>query len=297
MAINTGNFGELLEPGLALIYGDTYKSYPEEYSKIFTVKTSTKHTEHTLSMTGFGLMPVKAQGAGVTYDTAIQGYKQSLSHTVYGLGFIVTLEMFEDDMYNKINALPTALARSGSRTVEIIASNVLNRAFNSSYTGADTKEMCATDHPLIGGGNQANELSNSADLSMTSLEQAIIDISALTDDRGLLLAAQPKQLIIPPSLEWTAQQLLKSDKDPESNFNAINPAKGVMPYTVNHSLTDPDAWFIQTDIQNGLVFYWHRRPVLTKDNDTESDNAKFKSTMRFVCGWDDYRSVFGSPGA
>lgn len=297
MAINTGNFSEILEPGLADIYGLSYKQYPEEYSKIFEVKPSTKHTEHTLSLTGFGLMPVKPQGAGVSYDNPIQGYKQSLTHVVYGLGFIVTLEMYEDDLYNQINALPAALARSGSRTTEIIAANVLNRAFNSSYTGADTKEMCATDHPLIGGGTQANELSTSADLSMTSLEQAIIDISALTDDRGLLLAARPKQMILPPSLEWTAQQLLKSEKDPESASNAINPAKGIMPYTVNHSLTDPDAWFIQTDIPNGLVFYWHRRPILTKDNDSDSDNAKFKSTMRFICGWDDPKSIFGSPGA
>lgn len=297
MTTNTSNFGELLEPGLALLYGDSYKQFGEEYSKVFTIKSSSKQTEHTLSMTGFGLMPTKAQGAGVTYDDPIQGYKQSLTHVSYGLGFIVTLEMYEDDLYNKINALPVALARSGAHTVEVTAANILNRAFNSSYTGADAKEMCATDHPLIGGGTMSNELTTAADLSMTSLEQALIDISNFTDDRGLQIAAKPKQLIIPPELEWTAQQLLKSEKDPESANNAINPAKGIMPYTVNHFLTDTDAWFIQTDVPNGLVFYWRRRPALTKDNDHDSDNAKFKSTMRFISGWDDFRGIFGSPGA
>ena len=200
-------------------------------------------------------------------------------------------------MYNKINALPTALARSGVHTVEITAANILNRAFNSTYTGADAKEMCATDHPLLDGGTLSNELTTSADLSMTSMEQALIDISNFTDDRGLQIPAKPRQLIVPPELEWTAQQLLKSEKDPESANNAINPAKGIMPYTVNHFLTDTDAWFIQTDIPNGLVFYWRRRPSLTKDNDMDSDNAKFKSTMRFICGWDDPRQIFGSPGA
>lgn len=297
MSTNTGNFGELLEPGLALIYGESYKQFGEEYSKIFQIKNSNKTTEHTLSMTGFGLMPTKSQGAGVTYDDPIQGYKQSLTHVAYGLGFIVTLEMYEDDLYNKINALPTALARSGAHTVEVTAANVLNRAFNSSYTGADTLEMCSTVHTLVGGGTFQNELTTAADLSMTSLEQALIDISNFTDDRGLQIAARPKQLIVPPELEWTAQQLLKSEKDPESANNAINPAKGIMPYTVNHFLTDTDAWFIQTDVPNGLVFYWRRRPALTKDNDHDSDNAKFKSTMRFIAGWDDPRGIFGSPGA
>lgn len=297
MATNTGNFGELLEPGLRDIYGLTYKQYKEEYSKVFELKNSTKQTEHTLSMTGLGLMPAKNQGQAVSYDDPIQGYKQSLTHVSYGLGFIVTLEMYEDDLYKKINTMPALLARSGVHTTEITAANVLNRAFNSSYTGADSKEMCATDHTLIGGGTFANELATSSDLSMTSYEQALIDIQGLVDDRGLLLAAVPSKLVIPPQLEWTTKQLLKSEKDPESANNAINPAQGTVDYTVLHRLTDPDAWFIQTDVPNGLVFYWRRRPAMSKDNDHDTDNAKFKATMRFVCGWDDPRSIFGSPGA
>lgn len=294
---NTGNFGELLEPGLREIYGTSYDQYKEEFSKIFEVRTSKKATEHSLSMTGFGLMPVKTEATGVNYDDPYQGYKHSLTNVTYGLGFIVSREMYEDDQYNKINALPRGLAKSGAHTVEITAANVLNRAFNSSYTSGDAKEMCATDHPLIAGGTLRNELSTAADLSMTSLEQALIDIQAFTDDRGLVMAARPKQIIIPPNLEWTVKQLLGSSQDPETANNAINPANGMMPYTVNHFLTDTDAWFIQTDVDNGLVFYWRRKPDFTRDNDFDTENAKYKATMRFVCGWDDPRGIFGSPGA
>lgn len=296
MPINTGNFGELLDPGLRKIYGDTYKDYPEQYSKIFSVETSKMAYEDTLSMTGFGLVPEKTEGNGVTYDTAYQGYDHRLTHLTYGLGFIVTKEMFEDDLYRKMNSLPKALARSVRHTVEITAANVLNRAFNSSYTGADAKELCATDHPLIGGGTQKNELTTAADLSMTSYEQALIDIADFTDDRGLLIAAKPKMLVIPSELNWTASQLLGSEKDPESANNAINPANGSLPFSVNNFLTDPDAWFITTDIPNGLVFYWRRRPEFTKDNDFDSENAKWKTTFRMSVGWDNPLGVFGSPG-
>lgn len=297
MAITTGGFSELLYPGLKAIWGMAYSDYPEQYTKFFEVKSSGQAYEKTLGMTGFGLASAKAEGAGVGYDLAYQGYTQTLTHSTYGIGFIVTSEMYEDDQYGKINALPRALARSVRHTVEIAGANVLNRAFTATYTGADSKELCATDHPLVGGGTEQNELSTAADLSMTSLEQALIDIGDLTDDRGLLIAAKPKMLIVPPELDWTAKQLLGSEKDPESNYNAINPAKGMIPYSVNNFLTDSDAWFILTDVPNGPVFYWRRRPAFTKDNDFDSDNAKYKSTFRFSCGWDDFRGVFGSPGA
>lgn len=297
MSINSTNFSELLDPGLKKIYGDAYQDYPEQYSAIFGVENSTKNKEETLSMTGFGLVPTKAQGQGITYDDAFQGYKGTLTHSTYGMGFIVTREMFEDDQYNKINGLPKALARSVRHTIETHAANVLNRAFNSSYTGADAKELCATDHPLIAGGTFKNELTTAADLSMTSFEQALIDIGDLVDDRGLLVAAKGKKLVIPSELTWTAKQLLGSDKDPETANNAINPANGMMDFSVNNFLTDPDAWFITTDVPNGLVFYWRRRPEFTKDNDFDSENAKWKTTFRCSMGWDDPRGIFGSPGA
>jgi len=295
--LTTAGFSELLYPGLKAIWGISYSDYPEEYTKIFEVKTSDKAYEKTVGLTGFGTASVKAQGGSVSYDDAYQGYTQTLTHSTYGIGFIVTSEMYEDDQYGKINALPRALARSVRHTVEIAAANVLNRGFNSTYTGADGKELLATDHPLVGGGTEQNELTTAADLSMTSLEQAMIDIGDLTDERGLIIAAKPRMLIVPPELDWTARQLLGSEKDPETNFNAINPAKGLMPFTVNHYLTDSDAWFIKTDVPEGMVFYWRRRPAFTKDNDFDSDNGKYKSTFRFSVGWDDYRGIFGAPGA
>lgn len=297
MTMATGNFGELLEPGLREIWGVQQKQYDPEYTKVFEIKNSSKATEHTLSLAGFGVMPTKNQGASVSYDDAKQGNKQSLTHVTYGLGCIITLEMYEDDQYDKINAMPRLLSLAGNRRVETNAANILNNAFTAAYAGGDGKELCATDHPLEKGGTGRNELSTSADLSMTSLEQALIDIGAFVDGAGQLMKAMPKRLIIPTALEWTARQLLGSEKDPENANNAINPAKGMMPYVVMHYLTDPDAWFVQTDVMNGLVHYWRRKPAFTKDNDHDTDNAKFKETMRFIQGWDDFRCVFGSPGA
>lgn len=296
MGTSTANFGELLEPGLRVIYGDSYKQWPEEYSKVFELRTSKKGTEHTLGITGFGLLSTKDEGKGVSYEDPLQGYKHSVSHLVYAKGFNVTREMYDDDQYGKISSMPKALSRSVNHTVETVAANILNRAFNSSYTGIGSKEMCATDHPLEAGGTYRNELSTSADLSMTSFEQALIDLQDFVDGQGLLMAARPKKLIIPTELEWSAIQLLKSEKDPESNSNAVNPGKGIIPYQVMHFLTDSDAWFIQTDVPNGLIHYWNRRPEFTRDQDFDTENAKFKVVARFVSTWDDPRGLFGSPG-
>lgn len=298
MSIATGNFGELLYPGLKAVYGDAYKDHPEEYSKIFNVEKSSKAYEVTLGMTGFGLASAKTEGSGVAYDDAYQGYKQTLTHVAYGLGFIVTSEMYEDDQYGKIKALPKSLKRSVNHTIEQYAANILNNAF-SSGTGPDSSYLCVTTHALVGGGTEQNCLSTAADLSMTSLEQALIDIGDLVDDRGLLTYIKARKLIIPPELEWTARQLLESDKDPESNYNAINPAKGIFPegYMVSHYMTDSDMWFIKTDAPQGLVFYWRKRPEFTKDNDFDTDNAKYKTVYRHIVGWDDFRAIYGTPGA
>lgn len=297
MATITGNFGEILEPGLKDIWGVLPSTYQEEYNKIFTVKNSKKQTEHTLNLAGFGTMPSKAQGSGVTYAEPLQGFKHSVSHTTFALGFIVTKEMYMFEQYQIINMLPRALRLSGIDRVETDAANILNRAFNSSYTFGDAKELCATDHPAVSGGTYRNELSTAADLSMTSLEQALIDIQAMTTEAGLKGKYKPVRLIHPKELEWTVNQLLKSEKDPESAMNAINPAKGMIPSLKMQWLTDTDAWFIQTDAPNNLVFYWARRPDFTKDNDFDTENAKFKEVQTYVCTCDDPRSLFGSPGA
>lgn len=299
MATGTPNFAALLSPGLVRIYGDSYKEYPEQYSQFFNVESSTKAFEDSLSMSGLSLVPVKLEGKGIDYDSPIQGPTNRLTHVTYGKGFIVTREMFEDDLYKKIRNLPKALARSVRVTIETTAANVPNRAFSGSYLGADGKSLCATDHPLLGGGTFSNTLSTAADLDMTSLEQALIDVSALVDDRGLPIQARATKLIIPMQLEWQSKRLLKSVDDPETANRSINPAVGSLSegYAVNHYLTDPDAWFLKTDVPNGLVFYWRRRPAFAEDNDFDSENGKWKTTYRMSVGWDDPRGIYGSPGA
>jgi hypothetical protein len=297
MPVSTSNFAELLEPGLRTIFGMSYNEWPQEYSRIFEVRDSTKSTEHTLSMAGFGLVPVKPQGQGVAYQDPIQGYKQSLTHVAYGLGFIVTKEMYEDDLYGEIRALPRALAMSGTQTVEIVAANVLNRAFNSSYTGRDSLALCHTAHTLENGGTLKNKPTTDADLSLTSFEQAMIDIGDFVNGSGLKIAALPKKLIHTTANERTVKELLESELTPETANNAINVYRNKVIPELNHYLTDPDAWFIQTNVPEGLVFYWRRRPDFTRDNDTDSQNAKFLQTFRFICGWDDFRNIYGSSGA
>lgn len=294
---NKTNFSEALEPGIRMWYGAAYNQYPEEYTKIFDVKSSNKSSEYSHSMTGFGLVPEKTEGSSITYSDTKELYKNTLTNVTYGLGFNVTRELHEDDQYGIIEKLPKSLARSVRHTVETLGANVLNNGFSSSYTGADGKELFATDHPLGYGGTGQNEPTTAADLSATSLEQALIDIADFRDDRSLRMAAMGKTLIVPTALAWTAQKLLGSSLDPESANNAINPANGLMPYTVNHFLTDTDAWFIKTDVPDSMVFYWRRKPEFTRDNDFDSENAKFKTTFRCIMGWDDWRGIYGSPGA
>ena len=298
MATTTASFDKLLDPGLRRIYGDAYKSYEEQYTKIFSVETSAKSNEKSLSMSGFGLVPQKVESASVDYDAPIQGFSHTITHLTFGKGFTVSKEMFEDDLYRKINALPKALARSVRVTIETRSANILNNAFVTTYnTGPDALELCSTVHKRIDGVTFANELTTAADFSMTSLRQALIDIGDYVDDRGLLMAAKPMKLIGPPELEWDFRRVLQSTGDPETANRSMNPAQGVLPYTVNNYLTDPDAWFIQTDVDNGLVYYWRRRPSFTKDNDFDSENGKWKVTYRMSVGWDDPRNIFGSPGA
>ena len=295
----TGNFDKLLAPGMRKFYGDEYAQIVEEFSKVFTMDTSTRNYEEDQSLTGLGLVPEKPQGRGVSYDTVYQGYTKRYTHTTYGLGFIVSREMLEDDLYRKIRGMPRGLARSVRHTREIIHANHLNNAFTAAaaYYGADSKELCATDHPLIGGGTFSNELDTAADLDITSYEQALIDIQEFVDDRGLQIAVKPKLLIIHRNNDWQAQYILKSEKLPDTAENNYNPAKGSMPYMVMSWLTDADAWFILTDCPSGLTSITRRSPEFTNDTVFDSENAKFKVTYRESSGWTDPRGIFGSPGA
>ena len=296
MPVGPSNFGDLLAPGFRAIFLDKFAQYKEEYSQVFNVLSSTRSYEEDSFVSGFGLAPIKRVGEAISYADPKQGLDKRYTHVTYGLGFIVNRELAEDDQYGKIKRMPNSLARSMRATVETTDANVLNRAFNSTYTGADGKELCATDHPLLGGGTQKNEPSAGADLSAASFEQALIDIGDTTDDEGLLLALRPMKLVVPTELDWTANKILESTLDPESAMNAVNPGKGRMPYMTYHWLTDPDAWFILCE-DHELNHFWRRKPDFERDNDFDTENARFKSTMRFDSGWSIPWGIYGSPGA
>jgi hypothetical protein len=298
MAINTGHFSEALDPGIRKWYGDEYKEFPEQYTKMMDVVKSTKAIEYTMSQMGLGSVPEMSQGSGVTYDEAQELYKNTTAHTAFGLGFKVTKIMFEDDLYRRMESLSKALARSVRHSTEILGTNVYNNGFDATAAiGADGKELFASNHPLGGGGTYRNELETPADLSNTSLEQALIDIGDLVDDRGFKVNAMAKMLMVSSTNQWNAKVILGSDQLPGGANNDLNAAKGAMPFMVNNFFTDPDAWFIKTDVPNGPVFYWRRKPEFTKDNDFDSENGKWKVTFRCSQTWDDPRAVFGSAGA
>ena len=300
--INTGHFGKLLWPGINAIYGKAYNDYPVEYTDLFDVHKSTKAYEEDVMLSSFGLMAEKPEGSAIQYDTEQQGFISRYTHTTYALGFIVTEEAYEDDQYDVVaDRRARALARSARQTKETVAANVYNRAFNSSYTGGDGKELCATDHPNVAGGTWSNESATNADLSEAALEQAIIDIMDWEDDRGLIIAAMPEKLIIPPELIFTAERILESPLRYNTANNDVNALKNLGKFrggaTVNHYLTDPDAWFIRTNIDNGMKFFERKADSFAEDNDFDTNNAKFKASWRGAFGWSDPRGVYGSQGS
>lgn len=299
--INTGHFSKLLWPGINAVYGSTYREHTPEYTDIFSHNKSDKAYEEDVGTTGFGLAPVKAQGSGISYDSQEQGYVHRYTNVTYGLGFIITLELYEDKQY----ALPminraSALAFSMRQTKETVAANVLNRAFSGNYLGPDGKSLCADDHPNISGGSWANELATPADLSEASLEQACIDIGNFTNDRGLKINIMPRCLIIPLALEFEAYRLLKSILQANTAQNAINAIRAMNKFPegvkVNHYLTDSDPWFIKTNCPNGMKYFERRADNFQNDSDFDTENAKFKATGRYAFGCTDRRGIFGSPG-
>ena len=299
--ITTSSFAKALWPGVNAWYGKAYNDYSTEWDKLFEKNTSKKAFEEDVGLTGFGLARVKAEGAPIEYDSERQGFTTRYNHVVYALGFIVTREMFEDDQYDVVGQRKAkGLARSMRQTKEIIGANIYNRAFNSAYTGGDGKELIATDHPNVTGGTWSNELATASDLSEAALEQAAIDIYAFTDDRGLLIAAKPKKLVIASGNQFEAARILTADgrTGTDSNDQNILKNKGIIPETiVNHYLTDTDAWFVLTDIQDGLKYFERRGDAFEMDNDFDTENAKFKATARYSFGWTDPRGIYGSPGA
>lgn len=299
--ITTGAFAKLLWPGLNAVYGEAYKDWDTEYTKLFDTYKSSQNWEEDLGVSGFGLATVKPEGTSISYDTERQAFLTRYIHFVVGNGFIVTREMLEDNLYKTVGPRRAKnLARSMRQSKETHGANVYNRAFNGSYTGGDGLEMCSTAHVNVAGGTWQNELTTAADLSEASLEQALIDIGGWTDDRGLKVAAKAVSLHIPRQLEFEAERILMSPYRPGIADNDVNAlyTMGKFPKGVhmNHYLTDADAWFIRTDVDNG-VKHFQRRPLqFSIDNDFDSENAKFKATERYVFGWSDPRGVFGSPG-
>lgn len=299
--ITTSSFAKAIAPGVNAWFGKAYKDYPTEWDKIFKTHKSKRSYEEDVSVSSLGLAAVKTQGSAITYDDMRQGFTTRYNHIVYALGFVITREMYEDDLYGVIGQKKaSALARSMRQTKEVVAANVLNRAFTSTYSGGDGKELCATDHPNVAGGTYQNELTTAADLSEAALEQAVIDISAWTDDRGLLIAARPTKLVIPPQLMFEAHRILKSSlraDTPNNDANALKDMGMMQDLVVNHYLTDTDAWFLLTDVQDGLKHFVRRDDQFEMDNDFDTENAKFKATARYSFGWSDPKGIYGSPGA
>ena len=300
-AITTGSWSKDLQPGVNKWYGMKYDEYPVEHLDIFDKYTSSKAFEEDVGAAMFGLAPVKTEGAAISYDSAEQAFIDRYTHVTYALGFIITEEMYDDGI-----AATVALRRAGAlafsmrQTAEVVPANVLNRAFNSSYTYGDGLELCSTAHVNQSGGTWRNELADAADLSEASLEQACIDIADFKNDRGLKIAVRPTKLIIPKELVFEAQRILYSDLRPGTADNDLNALKkmGMIPaIVVNHYLTDTDAFFIKTDCPDGMKYFERKAPSFGAENDFDTSNAKFKASFRASWGCTDKRSIFASPGA
>lgn len=300
--MTSSSFSKLLWPGLNAIYGKAYNDYPEEWSKLgFEHNKSSRAFEEDVGLSSFGLASVKAEGAPITYDSERQGFTTRYNHVVYALGFVITREIYEDDQYSQVgNKKAKALARSMRQTKEIVGANIFNRATTAGYTGGDGVVLISASHPNVAGGTWSNMPSTASDLSEAALEQAAIDIAALRDDRGLLIAVKPKKLIIAPANQFEAKRILGTEGRVGTDLNDLNAIKtmGIIPeIVVNHYLTDSDAWFIQTDTPDGLKYFERRGDQFEMDNDFDTENAKYKATARYSFGWSDPRCLYGSMGA
>jgi hypothetical protein len=301
MAISRSQLVKELEPGLNALFGLEYKGYENEHAEIYDTESSDRAFEEEVMLAGFGEAAVKTEGAGVAYDQAQEVYTARYTHETIALAFSLTEEAIEDNLYDRLASRYTkALARSMATTKQIKAASILNGAFTTSI-GGDGKPLCADDHPTLGGPNLRNELSVAADLSETSLEQALIDIAAFTDERGLKISVQGLKLIIPKELQFTADRILKSTLRVGTADNDINAIRnmGMVPqgYTVNHYLTDPDAFFIKTDAPNGMKMFQRVAIKTAFEGDFETGNVRYKARERYVFGFSDVRGIFGSPGA
>ncbi len=300
--IGTGNHPKALWPGVKASWGKAYDDHQVEYTDLFDTVTSDKAYEEDVQLVGFGLAPVKAQGAAVSYDSEIQGFVTRYTHIAYALGYIVTHEELKDNLYAEVSSTRAAsLARGFRQTKERVGAGVYNRAFNSTYKGGDGVELISALHPNTSGGTFSNKLAVDADFSEASLEDLTIQIMKATDDRGLLINLMPKSLHVAPDNWYNANRVLQSVYQPGTANNDINVLKATnalpMGIKVNHYFTDADAWFVRTNVSNGMKYYEREGIMFDQDNDFDTMNAKAKGYERYSFGWTDPRAVFGSQGA
>ena len=302
MAISRAQLSKELEPGLNALFGMEYARYENQHSEIFTTESSDRSFEEEVMLSGFGAAPTKSEGTGVAFDDANEAYTARYNHETVALAFSITEEAVEDNLYDRLSARYTkALARSMAHTKQVKAAAVLNNAFDSTVTGGDGKELCATDHPLTNGSTFANEPSTAADLNETSLEDALIKIAGFVDERGLIVALRGMKLIIPRQLQFVEERIMNSTLRVGTSDNDANALKnmGMLPqgYVVNDFLTDTDAFFIMTDTPRGFLHFERVALSTGMEADFDTGNMRYKARERYSFGFSDPRCVFGSPGA
>ena len=302
MAISRAQLLKELLPGLNALFGLEYARYGEEHKEIFETETSERSFEEETKLSGFSAAPVKNEGSAIAYDNAQEVFTARYNHETIALGFSLTEEAIEDNLYDSLSARYTkALARAMAYTKQTKAAAILNNGFDTDYPGGDGQPLFSDAHPLVSGGTNSNIPAVATDLNETALENAVIQIAAWTDERGLLIAAKPRKLVIPPSLQFVATRLLETElqvNTADNNINAIK-SNGSIPegYTINHFLTDTDAWFLTTDVPTGLKHFVRTPLAQSMDGDFDTGNVRYKARERYSFGWSDPLGMYGSEGA
>jgi len=302
MAISRAQLLKELLPGLNALFGLEYARYGQEHKEIYETESSERSFEEETKLSGFSAAPVKNEGSAISYDNAQEAWTARYTHETIALGFSITEEAIEDNLYDSLSARYTkSLARAMAYTKEVKGAAVLNNGWASTVTYGDGQPLFSTAHPLVSGGTNSNTTSTGVDLNETSLENAVIQIAAWTDERSLLIAAKPRKLIVPPNLQFVATRLLETELRVATNNNDINAIKnnGSIPegYTINHFLTDTNAWFLTTDVPNGLKHFVRTPLQNSMDGDFDTGNVRYKARERYSFGVSDPLGIYGSPGA
>ena len=302
MAISRAQLLKELLPGLNALFGMEYATYGEEHKELFEVETSERSFEEETKLSGFSAAPVKSEGSGIQYDNAQEAWTARYNHETIALGFSLTEEAIEDNLYDSLSKRYTkSLARAMAYTKQVKGASVINNGFSAAVTGGDGVAMFSTAHPLVNGASNSNTFTTQADLNETSLEAAVIQIAAWTDERGLLIAAKPRKLVVPPGLMFVAKRLLDTELRVGTTDNDINALKamGSVPegYKVNHFITDSNSWYLLTDVPNGLKHFVRTPLANSMDGDFDTGNVRYKSRERYSFGWSDPLGAFGSAGS